>query len=382
MNNIFIVGKVRGFFKHLINIRDEQIAFEGNSETYEVSSGIKTLLSKILKTRLVGWFGIYSVIKINDKLQGANFALSFNRFLKSETPYLIYLENPTALCNYSLFCIKSPFVKKKLIKNINDEKLKKIICMSDACKNTLSEVLGIEIPAEKLTRIYPYVPKNAYVNKQVIIQRCKQNEMKMLYIAQGARFYSKGGLEVIEAYRKLKNKYSINLTIITNVNCLDQLIKEKIEGLGIALLDFSFSYHELEKIYAQHHLLLQPSSDDSFGLTVIESMKAGLPGIVSDMYGFKEMIKDGENGFYVEPSYRFFDERDIPNPLVWNHRRETIYSKKLNEKLARELKEKIEYLYNNRSLLQKMSLCSYEKANTEFSEEYLLGQWKELNVKG
>jgi glycosyltransferase involved in cell wall biosynthesis len=51
----------------------------------------------------------------------------------------------------------------------------------------------------------------------------------------------------------------------------------------------------------EHHVLVLPSFFDSFGMVVAEAMAAGLPAIVTENVGAREMITPGENGRIVEP---------------------------------------------------------------------------------
>lgn len=378
-----IIGQVRGFFKHLMNDMNDGISFVSEGDTYEVASSLKNIIAKILRTRVVGFFGIFRVLNKNDSYDEVDYLLSFNRFARVKKPYIIYLENPTALVNYSLSCLGSPFVTKKINNLIMDDNLKQIVCMSKACESTLTKVLGVDIPKEKITQIYPYVPDNYAVNEEIICSRSKADELKLLYIAQGSRFKSKGGLEIIEAYTKVRRIVPISLTIITNLEMLDEATNKSIREEGIQLLEFNLNYNELEKIYAEHHVLLQPSSDDSFGLTVLEAMKAGLAIIASDLYAFKEMVENGGNGIVVKPAYRFFDENNIPNPSVWNNREKTIYSGNVNMNLVEELFDAITTLARNRELLSSMSVNSYRKANSEYGKDRLFQQWHDImnNIK-
>lgn len=376
MKKVYILGRVRGFFSHLIKDKNMEIEFINDKGTYEVNSKLKKFIANLLRKRLIGFWGIFKVLKIKNTEIAADYYLSFNRFVDSDKPYVIYLENPTALCNYSLTCLHSPFVKRRLKRYIEDENLKKIICMSNACENTLQKVLNIPIPEKKIIQIYPYVPRNLLVSEDKIYKRCN-DKLSILYIAQGARFRSKGGAEIIHAYIELRKKYEVSLTIITNIKQLDRKILKIIKENDIDLYDFEYTYQQLEHIYMQHTLLVQPSSDDSFGMTVLEGMKAGLPIITSDMYAFKEMVIDGKNGFLLSPAYYFFDKSDMPNPKVWNHRKRTIYSKRINGKLVQDLYNKIELLYKDRSLLFAMSMNSLERAEIVFGRERLITLWND-----
>lgn len=379
MYRVKIIGKLRGFFRHLVELEDDEIQFVTvvNNPTFEVNSKSRTIISNLLKTRFVGFWGLFKTNKVSGGYEQIDCYMSFNRFCKSDKPYIIYLENPTALCNYSLTCLSSPFVKRRLKKALEDNNLKKIICMSKACESTLEKVLGVKVDKKKIAQIYPYVPANEIVSPELIWDRCKKEKLKLLYIAQGGRFYSKGALEVIEAVLKLQKAFDVSLTMITNIDSIDQSLVEKLKKIdGITLLNFGFSYDEMEKIYVEHAVLLQPSSDDSFGLTVLEAMKAGLPVIASNMYAFKEMVEDGVNGYLVPPAYYFFDEDNLPNPDVWNDRKETIYSCKVNPELVKGLFEKIKNLCIDRDLLCNMSMQSLEKANTTFAKNKIMYDWE------
>lgn len=376
MKRIRIVGTVRGFFKHIMKDEPENIMFIGQNDTYEVAANHKNLIAKLLRTKIVGFWGMFKIINASNLDENSDYYLSFNRFLKTDKPYIIYLENPTALCNYSLTCIDSPFAPRKLKKYINDPKLKKIVCMSKACEETLEKVLKIKVPNEKITQIYPYVPNNNYVTCESIKSRSYEKTLKLLYISQGSRFISKGGLEIIEAMRILRKTIDVELTIITNIEQIDSKVMNAIDPNYVHLIEFNLPYEELEKIYASHHILLQPSSDDSFGLTVLEALKGGMTIISSDMYAFKEMVKNGQNGFLVPPSYYFFDKNNIPNPKVWNSREKTIYSGIVNNKLSEALAKRILLLYKNRKTLHNFSLNSLALSRQKFGKETILKKWE------
>jgi len=59
------------------------------------------------------------------------------------------------------------------------------------------------------------------------------------------------------------------------------------------------SQNELAAVLREAHCLLLPSRFDSFGMVVVEAMASGLPVIVSDMVGSRELVEEGRNGFVV-----------------------------------------------------------------------------------
>jgi glycosyltransferase involved in cell wall biosynthesis len=58
-------------------------------------------------------------------------------------------------------------------------------------------------------------------------------------------------------------------------------------------------HNELAAVLRNAHCLVLPSRFDSFGMVVPEAMACGLPVIVSDMVGAKQLVEDGRSGFVV-----------------------------------------------------------------------------------
>ena len=228
--------------------------------------------------------------------------------------------------------------------------------------------------------IYPFVKTNFKVNIDSVKEKSCNDYLECLFCVQGIRFVSKGGLEVLTAFERLQNsEKQVRLRIITKISDLDKKTLKRIRSVkNVQLNDFKYSYEELEKIYADTNVLIQPSSDDSFGMTVLEAMKGGCAIIASKLYAFPEMVADNKNGFLIEPKYWFFDKENIPNPKVWNHRKKTIYSRKESEALINAIVEKIAILSEDRELLKTMSLNSLERANTEFGEMMICEEWKDV----
>lgn len=205
-------------------------------------------------------------------------------------------------------------------------------------------------------------------------------KIKLLFVVQGKRFVSKGGLEVIESFSDL-DKTKFDLTIITSTKDLSPRVISKIEGIEcISVYEFNYTYAELEKIYASHHVLIQTTSDESFGLTILEALKAGLPIIGTNLYAISEMVENNKNGFLIDPKFFFFDKENKPNPDIWNNRKKTINNEDIVDmKIVNFIIDKVVYLENNRSELLKFSLESYKKSNEEpFSEEFICSEWNKL----
>lgn len=379
MKTIFFATRLRGFFRQLLKSGINARFCYNDGYIYETNNFKVRIKNALGRSKLMDYLGFIQVVSCSDN----NYDVigSFNRFINTKKPYFIYVENPTALFHYRLNRSKTILGRMKINKELSNPSLKALLFMSQACGNTFEDVCG-HISTHCIREVvYPLISLNPNVSSDLIKHRTHQSQFELLYISQGMRFISKGGLEIIEAVKRLReSNIDVRLRIITSISDLSHETLNFIHSQdAITLDDFNYSFDEMQKIYANSTILLQPSSDDSFNLTVLESIKSGLPVIASRLYAIPEMVEDGVNGFLCDPHYWFFDRMNIPNPEVWNHRKKTIYSGKISNNIVEFLYDKVLYLYENRDVLESMSFESLNKASRPpFSEEYIINQWNRI----
>ncbi len=374
---VFFVTRLRGFFKQLFSAKDSGIEFNYNHKAIYETNTAFNLKKTLGHSRLADYLGLVQSIRCGE--QNCDVYGSFNRFLNVNKPYFIYVENPTALYHYRLRRRNSILGRLRLKRLINNPNLRCLVFMSHACASTFEKVCT-PIPKQCATHvIYPYIPVNKNINCEIIKTKSGQPIFKLLYIAQGTRFLSKGALEISEAFKRLKGEgMNISLQMITSISDVSAEVINRIREInGITISDFKYSYEELQEIYASCHLLLQPSSDDSSPLTILEAIKSGLPILSSRLYAIPEMVEDGYNGFLCNPHYWYFDKDNIPVPEIWNHPHRNIYSGKISVDIIDFLVDKIGLLYNNRELWLRMAHNSLDKASSKpFATDYIISQWK------
>ncbi|BCA85005.1 hypothetical protein EsVE80_05280 [Enterococcus saigonensis] len=378
-----MLSQTRGFFNYLFNNKNINGKFllSEKKQIYEINSWKKELISKIVRSRLFDHLGIIQVLNGNrDDITKNDLIFSFNRFVDSNSPYILYVENPTALYHYSLLRGKSLLGKRKIKKLLESKNLYAVIFMSEACEKTFSEVCG-PLPGNiKKKTIYPLIKDNSFFSLASLSKKSKEKKLRLLFIAQGKRFISKGGLELIELMKRLEY-FDISLSIVTNSNLLNpEILNRIVTSKNVELIEFNLDNKSLEKLYFNHHILVHPTSDDSFGIVILEAMKAGLPIISTDLYAIKELVQNEVNGFLTKPKFYFFSPDDLPNESVWNNRNQTINNSDiLDKKLIDFLELKILFFYRNRDVLEKMSLNSYNiSKGNKFSEESIINDWNEL----
>jgi glycosyltransferase involved in cell wall biosynthesis len=57
--------------------------------------------------------------------------------------------------------------------------------------------------------------------------------------------------------------------------------------------------NDLVNLYNQSSVFVLPSLADSFGLVILEAMACGLPVIVTENTGGKDVVQESENGFVI-----------------------------------------------------------------------------------
>ncbi len=91
-------------------------------------------------------------------------------------------------------------------------------------------------------------------------------------------------------------------------------------SLGIAdRCCFAGITREIEKYYHASDIFILPSSCDAFGMVVLEAMMAGLPVIITEKVGARDLVRTGVQGFVLKdhPS-----AADIAEPLAFLMKRE------------------------------------------------------------
>ena len=355
----------RGFLNELYNYSFQNFEFINFKDNVEITGNNHKLLRRIYFSKLFDFLGVIQISRVNTEYDAL---ISYNRFLFSKKPYYIICENPTALYHYRLDRKNGIFAKHEIKERIQDVNLKGIICISQACYNTFSKVIGID--CEKLYQIYPLIKDSTKIN----FNKYFDDKITALYVS--SNFALKSGYEIIEAARLLPQ---INFRIVTKINLIPANELERIRNQkNIELLEFNYSKDELYEIYRQSHIFLLPTRQDSFGLVILEAIKQGLPVLATSVYAIPEMIEPGKNGFLTEPRYYFFDKNNIPNKEVWENRERTIYSHYIDQNIVKFLVEKLSFLNSNREFMKKMSEASYEKAIGLFGMKNIEKQWENL----
>jgi glycosyltransferase involved in cell wall biosynthesis len=102
---------------------------------------------------------------------------------------------------------------------------------------------------------------------------------------------------LLEAYRRLSaRRDNVNLLLVGDGPYIGT-IRKAMHGYDRVVLTGKLEQAVLPEVYAGSDMFIFPSIADTFGMSVLEAQACGLPSIVSEAGGPKEIIIPGETGF-------------------------------------------------------------------------------------
>ncbi|HZR77740.1 MAG TPA: glycosyltransferase [Chthoniobacterales bacterium] len=120
-------------------------------------------------------------------------------------------------------------------------------------------------------------------------------QVKLLYVGRVSR---EKDLDLLaEAYRRLRSEgLAVKLFVVGH----GPYSKEFSEALPEAMFTGYLKGEELARAYASADIFVFPSTTDTFGNVIIEAQASGLPVIVSDAGGPKELVENERNGLITK----------------------------------------------------------------------------------
>ena len=132
-------------------------------------------------------------------------------------------------------------------------------------------------------------------------------EVVLVFVALG-HFERKGLPLVLEALKELKSS-PVRLWVVGGEADLVRVWRKRVEEMGLGeRVSFFGMQQEVRPFLWAADVFVFPSAYEVFPLASPEAAAAGLPLIVTPLYGVEEFMRDGETGFVVERSARGVQE--------------------------------------------------------------------------
>ncbi len=132
-------------------------------------------------------------------------------------------------------------------------------------------------------------------------------EVVLVFVALG-HFERKGLPLVLGALKELKSS-PVRLWVVGGEADLVRVWRKRVEEMGLGeRVSFFGMQQEVRPFLWAADVFVFPSAYEVFPLVSLEAAAAGLPLIVTPLYGVEEFMRDGETGFVVERSARGVQE--------------------------------------------------------------------------
>jgi len=213
------------------------------------------------------------------------------------------------------------------------------------------KLLATGIKQDKLEVIPHGINIDDFIVKEDKIEKIK-NKYKLKYLTVlfvGAIIPRKGVIYLIKSAEILK-EFNITYIVVGNTNRDRKYAQNLINYVKKSNISVTFtgflSNDEVRALYSACDVFILPSLEEGFGLVLTEALASGKPLIGTNVGGIPLQIKDGWNGFLVEPC---------------------------NEK---QLAKKLKYFIDNKDEILRMGRNSRKLAETKFNwssiaEKYL-----------
>lgn len=268
--------------------------------------------------------------------------------IRNKKPWIVDLESGAAFAGLEWTTLKKPLMKKIIRKYLSSPYCKKIIPQSDAAKKTLLEHIDCSGFEHKIETLYL-----AYHTTK--LKRKKSDIVRISFI--GRDFFEKGGHDTQEAFKILNEKYpgKVSLKMKSNVPQEHKLNLPNVKYLE-NIKDKDEFYNE---IFGDCDIYVQPTTIDSFGVSILEAMSTGIPIVCTDDFTLPELVEDGYNGFLVKSPVNWYPYASTGKGMEYKKIAEQDHPETVNE-----LVEKISILIENPELREKMGKNSFNMVST------------------
>ncbi len=216
-------------------------------------------------------------------------------------PHRVWIEEIRKKKNFSLFDRATCWVEKKMFSKGG---CRVFLPVSHLAEQKMLEVY--DIAPEKIQVVHPGVDTEKFkpcdLETRLAIRKefgVKENDFLILFVSMN--FELKGLDFLLAALSRLREDGGgdhLKLLVVGKGNIKKYQDISRRLGIGENVI-FAGVRHDMERVYQAGDLLVLLSSFDTFGMVVTEAMASGLPVLVSDTVGAKDLVNDGENGFVV-----------------------------------------------------------------------------------
>jgi glycosyltransferase involved in cell wall biosynthesis len=211
--------------------------------------------------------------------------------------FIVDLDNPWSLTGFNL---RTMYLYRPILRYIlASSRCLEIRCMCESSRLSLKALFG-QIVYEKASVHYPFIPQKVSTIPSNIPESC-------CFLFVGTQFEIKGGEALLKAFRRVYAKVpSARLDIVTHLPPEYMDLVNSCAGINVHKAKFTRDEIH-EKFMRKADVLVLPTYAETFPMAAREGLSHGLAMIGTNVYGLREMVDDGRNGYLIEPPISVWD---------------------------------------------------------------------------
>ncbi len=241
-----------------------------------------------------------------------------------------------------------------------------IIAISQASANIQLELLQHypefeDAVKKKLHILHP--------SQKIISEKIEKNTDQLHFIFIGTQFHLKGGVEMYEVLKKLKEKYDFKLTVISSFKT-DHYVtkvseqeakktKETLEKEDWIDIYESIPNEKVLELIQKSDIGLLPTWSDTYGFSVLEMQACGVPVITTDIRALPE-INNNDCGWMIH-----LPQNRLKQALYFNDEQ----TENLKETLKKQFELILISIFEDKSVILAKAIKSLERIREEHNPE-------------
>ncbi|GAB4158306.1 MAG: hypothetical protein Fur003_2100 [Candidatus Dojkabacteria bacterium] len=276
-----------------------------------------------------------------------------------QKPFVIDFEHVSLLAGF-----EEKMDAKHLLGVLSHPNCKAIMAWSYAAVESLKLFLNKDYAQieTKVSVVYPALLLKDYIKSDHEIDYSIMDSNNFNILSVGIPYKKKGIIELVEAFKQLvTDKMDLHLYVISD---LPAKIVNKYKAVkNLHIFKPTWSREDIvTKFFYPANLFVLPTKGDTFGMVFLEAMLTSTPVITTKQFAMNEIIDDGKTGYLIDSKMTFFSNGIIPS---WKHINNVLNSG-LDEKIVKQLVEKVERLYRDKELCSQMQVNALKKVESSF----------------
>lgn len=341
--NVFINPGVHPQFQEIINFPPEKVVYNLDIPKGDHNSN-KTRTKRVLISYLQRYLQIPRMMRVKNEDKYDLIHSTRGILITNKKPWIVDLESGAAFAGLEWTSLQKPIMKRLIRKYLSSPYCKKIIPQSEAAKKTLLENIDCSGFEDKIETVYL-----AY--RSTKLKRKKSDKIRISFIGRG--YFDKGGHDLQQAFEILDKKYSGKLQLKMKCNVPEEYRLNLPNVIYLQQIADPKKFYD--EIFGDCDIYVQPTTVDSFGVSILEAMSTGLPIVCTDDFTLPELVEDGYNGFLVKSPVHWYDYGKAGK---WEEYLKL--AKEDHPETVNELVKKISILIEDENLRKKMGENSFK----------------------